>query len=53
MISTTAIALFHLDVLAMEYPILFPLAFFVSSFIISLALSWLLLKTRVGKFLIG
>lgn len=28
MISTTAIALFNLDVLAMEYPILFPLVFF-------------------------
>jgi surface polysaccharide O-acyltransferase-like enzyme len=53
MISTTAIALFHLDVWAMNYPVLFPLLFFVSSFIVSLGLSWLLLKTRVGKFLIG
>ncbi len=53
MISSTAIALFGLDALAVEYPILFPLAFFLSSFVLSSGLTWLLLKTRIGRFLIG
>lgn len=53
MISSTAIGLFGLDVLAMKYPILFPLLFFISSFIISFGLTWILLKTRFGRFLIG
>ncbi len=52
LISSTAIAMFGLDALAMEFPILFPLAFFISSFVLSLGLTWLLLKTRVGRFLI-
>nr|MBD5376410.1 acyltransferase [Bacteroides sp.] len=53
LISSTAIGLFGLETLAMNYPILFPLVFFISSFILSLGLTWLLLKTRVGRFLIG
>lgn len=53
MISSTAIALFNLDELAMEHTVLFPFLFFASSFFISLGLSWLLLKTRAGRFLIG
>lgn len=53
MISSTAIALFGLDAMAMHYPILFPLLFTVASFAVSLAVSWLLLKTRAGRFLIG
>lgn len=53
MISTTAKSLFHLTPLASSHPVLFPFAFFVSSFLASLALSWLLLKTRAGRFLIG
>lgn len=53
MISSTATALFYLDVLAVDHPVLFPFLFFVSSFVVSLGLSWLVLKTRVGKFLIG
>lgn len=53
MISSTAIALFGLDSFAIGHPILFPLAFTVSSFVLSLAVTWLLLKTRTGRFLIG
>ena len=53
LISSTAIGLFGLEALAMNYPVLFPLVFFISSFILSLGLTWLLLKTRIGRFLIG
>jgi len=52
-ISSTAIGLFGLDVLAMQHPFLFPLLFFIISFLLSLALTWCLLKTRIGRFLIG
>lgn len=53
MISSTATALFGLDVLAQKHIIIFPAVFFISSFLLSLGLTWLLLKTRVGRFLIG
>lgn len=53
MISSTAIGLFGLDALAMDYPVLFPLAFSISSFVLSLGVTWMLLKTKVGRFLIG
>lgn len=53
MISTTAIGLFGLEAFALEYPILFPFIFFISSFVLSLGMTWLLLRTRIGRFLIG
>ena len=45
--------LFPLDYWAIEHTTLFPLIFSLMAFIISWGLTWLLLKTRFGKFLIG
>lgn len=53
MISNTAKRLFGLEYLAEKHVIIFPFMFFVSSFFISLAITYLLLKTRVGRFLVG
>lgn len=53
MISSTATALLGLDILAIDHPILFPLLFFVGSFMLSLGITWVLLKTKTGRFLIG
>lgn len=53
MISSTTISMFDLDIFAINYPIIFPFIFFLSSFFLALCLTWLLLKTKTGKFLIG
>lgn len=53
LISSTAQRLFPLERWAAEHTILFPLGFFLLSLGISYALTRLLLKTRVGRFLIG
>lgn len=53
MISSTSIALFGLDIYALRHPILFPLAFTISSFILSYLLTWLVLKSKTGRFLLG
>ena len=53
MISRTAQRLILLDYWAIEHTTLFPLLFSLMAFIISWGLTWLLLKTRFGKFLIG
>ncbi len=53
MISRTAQRLIPLDYWAIEHTTLFPLLFSLMAFIISWGLTWLLLKTRFGKFLIG
>ena len=53
MISKTAQNLLHLDVLAENYVVLFPLCFFLLSLFLSYMGTVLMLKTRVGRFLIG
>lgn len=53
LISRTAQRLFPLERWAAEHTILFPLCFFLLSLGISYVLTRLLLKTRIGRFLIG
>lgn len=53
MISKTAQHLFHLDVLAENHVVLFPLFFFLLSLLFSYVGAVLMLKTKVGRFLIG
>lgn len=53
LVSNTAKRLFNLPALADEYLILFPLLFFIISFFVSMVLTYLFLKTKVGRFLIG
>lgn len=53
MISSTAKRLFNLEQLASEHVILFPLLFFLLSFFISMGITHVCLKTRIGRFLIG
>lgn len=53
LISSTAQRVIPLERWAAEHTILFPLGFFLLSLGISYALTRLLLKTRVGRFLIG
>lgn len=53
LISSTAKRLFSLETLAEKHIVLFPLVFFILTLSISLFLSWALLKTKIGKFLIG
>lgn len=52
-ISRTAKRIFGLEALANEHVLLFPFAFFVLSFAASACITACLLKTRVGRFLIG
>lgn len=52
-LSNTAKQLFSMDSLAAEHTILFPLLFFIFSLMLSYIVTLLLLKTRVGRFLIG
>lgn len=53
MISKTSQHLFHLDSLAQNHVILFPLCFFLSSLFLSYLGTIMILKTRAGRFLIG
>ena len=53
LISRTAQRLFPLERWAAEHTILFPLCFFLLSLGVSYVLTRLLLKTRIGRFLIG
>lgn len=53
LISSTAQRLLPLASWAEHHVVLFPLCFFLITMLFSFACSWLLLKTRVGKFLIG
>lgn len=53
MISTTAKRIFNLEQLAANQVVLFPLMFFITSFFISMFITHLCLKTKVGRFLIG
>lgn len=53
LISSTARHLFHLDVLASKHMILFPFCFTVLTIAVSWLCSYILMKTRIGKFLIG
>jgi peptidoglycan/LPS O-acetylase OafA/YrhL len=53
LISSMAQRLFPLERWAGEHTILFPFGFFLLSLIISYLLTWLLLKTKIGRFLIG
>lgn len=53
MVSSTAQRLLPIDSFAMNHTILFPLLFSIIAFAISYGLSWSLLKTKIGKILIG
>ena len=53
LISRTAQHLFPLAEWAANHTVLFPLCFFVITMGISFILSWGLLKTKIGRFLIG
>lgn len=53
MISTTAKRIFNLEQLAANHVVLFPLMFFITSFFISMFITHLCLKTKVGRYLIG
>ena len=53
LISKTAQRLFGLEILVTNHTILFPLCFSLITLAISFCLSWAMMKTKVGKFLIG
>lgn len=53
LISKTSQRLFSLAALATNHTILFPLCFSIVTLVISLCLSSIMLKTKIGKFLIG
>ena len=53
LLSNTSKRIFHLDMLAANHEILFPLGFFLIALIISWILTRLLMMTKAGKFLIG
>ena len=52
-VSTTAKRLFPIVPFAEQHLILFPILFTLAAFIISAVLTWLLLKTKIGRFLLG
>lgn len=53
LISNTSKRLFGLEALAANHVILFPLCFSLITLAISWFLSWCMMKTKVGRFLIG
>lgn len=53
LISSTAQRLFHLENLASNHIILFPLCFTILTIVVSWFCSYVLMKTKLGKFLIG
>lgn len=53
MVSSTARRMLPIDSFAMNHTILFPLLFSIVAFIISFIISWSLLRTRIGRQLIG
>lgn len=53
MISGTAKHIFHLNEIAQNHTVLFPLSFFLLSLLFSYIGSVMILKTKVGRFLIG
>lgn len=53
LISQTSQNLFGLPALATNHTILFPLCFSLLTLVISLFLSWCMIKTKIGRFLIG
>lgn len=53
LISNTSKQLFGLPALAANHVILFPLCFSLLTLVISWILSWCMMKTKIGKFLIG
>lgn len=53
LISSTTRRLLNLAVLAEEHVILFPFTFTILTIAISWGISWAMMKTKVGKFLIG
>ena len=52
-VSTTAKRLFPIVPFAEQHLILFPILFTLAAFIISAVLTWLLLRTKIGRFLLG
>lgn len=53
MVSTTANRLLGLESFGMTHPILFPLILFLANLIISYGLTWLLMKNKYGRMLVG
>lgn len=53
LISNTCKRLFGLENLAANHVVLFPLCFSIITLLISWILSWLLMKSKLGKYLIG
>lgn len=53
LISNTSKQLFGLPELAASHVVLFPLCFSLITLAISWTLSWMMMKTKVGRFLIG
>lgn len=53
LVSNTMKRIFNLQSLAQEHIILFPFMFFVVTLIVSYFMSYILLKTKIGRFLIG
>ena len=53
MVSQTAQRVFPLERFALNHTLLFPFMFSIIAFILSYVLSWAILKTKVGKGLIG
>ena len=51
--SSTSKQLLGLSELASNHVLLFPLCFSLITLLVSLFLSWSMMKTRIGKFLIG
>ena len=53
LISKTSQRIFGLPELAANHVVLFPLCFSLITLVISWFLSWCMMKTKIGKFLIG
>lgn len=53
LIGTTLAGIFGLDIMAYNHTVTFPVVYILISLCVSFFLSWLLLKTKIGKFLIG
>ncbi len=53
MVSQTAQRVLHLENLAQNHIYLYPFLFSVSAFVLSLGMTWVLLKFKVGRKLIG
>lgn len=53
MVSRTAQRILHLEYFAQEHLYLYPFVFSVMAFVMSLGITWILLKLKIGRKLIG